>query len=160
MRHRLPDRTRIRVLVRIRPYQPLMLGQLHPEAVRGGSACQNVRKAHAMQGGGGPSPSDMQNPFPIRLPSASSCLMRHTAAHSPSLAATYRQVAGIILPEGNDKFAKFRRGACAGKTEQLAICALFRQWRASPRGIEESRRGACMVLRQRSAGKGKNYGSL
>lgn len=51
MRHRLPDRTRIRVLVRVRPYQPVFEGQLHPEAVRGGSACQNVRKAHAMQGG-------------------------------------------------------------------------------------------------------------
>ena len=71
-----------------------------------------------------------------------------------------RHEAGIILPEGNDKFDKFRRHPCAGATEQLAICLFFRQWRASPRGIEEDRRGASMVLRQRSVEKGKIYGSV
>ena len=50
MRHRLPDRIRIRVLVRVRPYQPVIAGQLHPGAVRGGSACEDVGKARAMQG--------------------------------------------------------------------------------------------------------------
>ena len=70
------------------------------------------------------------------------------------------QMAGIILPEGNDKFDKFRHLPCAGAMEQLAICLLFRQWRASPQGIEEGRRGASMVLRQRSVEKGKIYGSV
>ena len=70
------------------------------------------------------------------------------------------QMAGIILPEGNDKFDKFRRHPCAGATEQLAICLFFRQWRASPQGIEDGRRGASMVLRQRSVEKGKIYGSV
>ena len=101
--------------------------------------------------------------FPIRFRSASSCSMRSTAIlpENPAARGDARQtVAGIILPEGNDKFDKFRRLPCAGAMEQLAICLLFRQWRASPQGIEEGRRGASMVLRQRSVEKGKIYGSV
>jgi len=219
MRHRLPDQVRIRVLVRLRTYQPVIEGFRHPGAartalwrkmsakrLRGKGGCFGVCAKLALplrrqgvvwrfrvavapaQAGGSLTLSECRRPcagrglfetlapdsrsgpclrrgdggdafvlthkqapafagatigfrivvkkaFPIRLRSASSCSMTRAASLSPISAGrgdAHQTVAGIILPEGNDKFDKFRVHGRGGQFRPSTLRTATRASTSSP----------------------------